>query len=250
VYIEPNGQGFKNRTMPGRRSKSQLGQNEHPSDELPLATPPLTSEAPTYNPAYVDQPELQLSVDIPLPFDTTSFSALSTLFPQSTLAEPLTGNPPITLCYAATPQSTLSTATSNQAGYYNAMRATLPNLNPPVPSAFSLDTEEDDNEESDDEGIKRIICTIPRLFGTVDDTSIEFVLENCKPCFGASAVCLYNSEVLRLTPSRRKVDSSHLIRSTQSCTQDEINRTPSVCPLSHFSISCLARRPVDEYSRQ
>ncbi|CAE6362198.1 unnamed protein product [Rhizoctonia solani] len=164
--------------MPGRRSKSQLGQNEHPSDELPLATPPLTSEAPTYSPAYVDQPELQLSVDIPLPFDTTSCSALSTLFPWSTLAEPLTGNPPITLCYAATSQSTLSTATSNQAGYYNAMRATLPNLNPPVPSAFSLDTEEDDNEESDDEGIKRIICTIPRLFGTVDDTSIEFVLEN------------------------------------------------------------------------
>ncbi|KAF8754798.1 hypothetical protein RHS01_05988 [Rhizoctonia solani] len=152
-YVESRGQGFKTRTVPGRRPEKKLAQIEQPLVGSSSATLQSTSGSPSYNILDLDLLELPLLplADVPLLLDTSPYVIGATPFVQ--------------------PASAGLLARPNML-FHN-----------PSQRRSTLHLEEDDSEQSDVEGVKSIIYATPHLNDIVDNSSFKFVLQNYQRWF-------------------------------------------------------------------
>ncbi|QRW20818.1 sodium/potassium-transporting ATPase subunit alpha [Rhizoctonia solani] len=137
------GQGFKTRTVPGRRPEKKLAQIEQPLVGSSSATLQSTSGSPSYNILDLDLLELPLLplADVPLLLDTSPYVIGATPFVQ--------------------PASAGLLARPNML-FHN-----------PSQRRSTLHLEEDDSEQSDVEGVKSIIYATPHLNDIVDNSSFN-----------------------------------------------------------------------------
>ncbi|CAE6445584.1 unnamed protein product [Rhizoctonia solani] len=197
--VESKGEGFVSRTRPGRRHADELERIKQASLKTTLASPRLVLATPMLSsaPASMDSLESVIppsAIDPgPLIFGADTRVTQSMLFPQSALVL----DPSMAFSYSLPHQPTPTMVTNSETGFYNDLINILPDSNPStclqIAQKEPSPQMEDGDEELDVEGVKLIIYATPYLGNPWSNSSIEFVLQNCRPLFELLIARLINA---------------------------------------------------------